>query len=72
MFLVIFRIGLALIRMFARPVPEPPPAGEMRRVAIRYRCSLCGAEVKMTLASEELPAPPRHCMDDMELVAPIE
>jgi hypothetical protein len=26
--------------------------------------------VKMVQASEELPEPPRHCMEDMDLVAP--
>ena len=72
MFIVIFRLGLAMIRMFARPVPEPLPPGEMRRVNIRYRCGICGAEVRMTLATEELPAPPRHCLEDMDLVAPID
>ena len=27
-------------------------------------------EVRMTQASEELPAPPRHCQEAMDLVAP--
>ena len=45
--------------------------GELRKVDVRYRCSVCGAEVKMTLAAEEDPPPPRHCMEDMEIVAPI-
>ena len=46
--------------------------GEMRKVNLRYRCSICGAEVKMTAAAEEEPEPPRHCLEDMELVAPID
>jgi hypothetical protein len=70
--LVIFRLGLGVIRMFARPVPPPLPAGEMRRVNLRYRCSICGSEVRMTRATEELPEPPRHCLEDMELVAPVD
>jgi hypothetical protein len=68
----IFRVGLAMLRGLARPVPEPPPAGELRKVKIAYRCSLCGAEARMTIAPEEEPQPPRHCMEDMDLVAPIE
>jgi DNA-directed RNA polymerase subunit RPC12/RpoP len=36
-------------------------------VKLQYRCSLCGTEVRMTVATEEAPDPPRHCMDDMEL-----
>jgi hypothetical protein len=33
---------------------------------------VCGTEVRMTAADTEDPAPPRHCMEDMELVAPID
>jgi DNA-directed RNA polymerase subunit RPC12/RpoP len=44
----------------------------MRRVNLKYRCSICGTEVKMTRATDELPEAPRHCLEDMELVAPIE
>ena len=65
--LFMFRIGLAVLRMLATPIPEPPPAGELRKVKLQYRCSLCGTEVRMTVAPDEAPGPPRHCMDDMEL-----
>jgi len=51
-------------------VPPKPEPGELRRVNLRYRCNICGAEVRMTSAPDELPEPPRHCMDEMELVAP--
>ena len=68
--LVILRLGIGVLRAFARPVPPPLPPGEMRKVNLQYRCSICGAEVKMVQASEELPEPPRHCMEDMDLVAP--
>jgi hypothetical protein len=69
---LIFRIGLAMLRGLARPIPEPPPAGELRKVKIMYRCSICGTEVRMTAATNEMPEPPRHCLEDMDLVAPIE
>ncbi len=69
---VIIKIGLAMIRGLAEPIPEPPPAGELRKVKIAYRCSLCGAEVRMTISPDEDPQPPRHCLEDMDLVAPIE
>jgi hypothetical protein len=72
LFLVVMKVGLWVIRGFARPLPPPPPAGEMRRVNLRYRCSVCGAEVRMTAAAEEEPDAPRHCLEDMDLVAPIE
>jgi hypothetical protein len=70
-FLVIMRVGLFVIRTLSTE-PPVPDEGELRRVNLRYRCSICGAEVKMTRAGEDLPDPPRHCMEDMELVAPVE
>jgi hypothetical protein len=69
---VLIKVGLALLRGLGTPLPPPPPPGEMRKVNLRYRCSICGAEVKMTLATEELPDAPRHCQEDMDLVAPVE
>ena len=70
--LVVWKVGIAMLRSLTRPLPPPPPAGEMRRVNLRYRCSICGVELKMTLAADELPEPPRHCQEDMDLVAPVE
>jgi hypothetical protein len=69
---VIWRLGAAVLGSFARPVPEPPPAGELRKVRITYRCSICGTEVRMTAANDEVPDPPRHCQEDMDLVAPVD
>ena len=70
MFFVIMKVGLFVLRTLARPLPEPPPSGEMRKVSLRYRCSNCGMELKMTAAPDEDPPPPRHCLEDMNLVAP--
>ena len=70
--LLVIKVGVALLRGLGTPLPPPPPPGEMRKVNLRYRCSVCGAEVKMTLATEELPDAPRHCQEDMDLVAPVE
>lgn len=64
---VLIRIGLFVLRSLATPVAEPPPPGELRKVNLRYRCSLCGAEARVTLAADQAPEPPRHCMEDMEL-----
>ena len=66
------RIGMVLLGGLARPIPEPPPPGELRKVKIVYRCSLCGTEVRMTVAPHEEPQSPRHCQEEMELVAPID
>jgi hypothetical protein len=69
---LIFRLGLAVLKSFAQPVPEPPPPGEMRRVKLRYRCALCGMEIRIDRAVSEDPEPPRHCMEEMEVVASAE
>jgi hypothetical protein len=69
---LIFRLGLAVLKSFAQPVPEPPPPGEMRRVKLRYRCALCGMEIRIDRAVSEDPEPPRHCMEEMEVVAAAE
>ena len=69
---LIFWLGLAVLKSFAQPVPEPPPPGEMRRVKLRYRCALCGMEIRIDRAVSEDPEPPRHCMEEMELVAAAE
>ena len=67
----ILRVGMIMVNGLARPVPEPPPAGELRKVRIQFRCSICGTEVRMTVANDEIPEPPRHCLEDMEIVAPL-
>ena len=65
--IVVMRVGVALLASFSRSVPEPPPAGELRRVRLHYRCGVCGAEMRMTLANDEVPEAPRHCMEEMDL-----
>lgn len=70
--LLIFWLGVLVLRGFARPTAPPPPAGELRRVRITYRCTICGTEVRMTMANDEVPEAPRHCQEEMELVAPID
>lgn len=65
---LILRVGIAMLRALVAPTPEPPPAGELRRVKLRYRCPVCGLELRVTTAADEDPAPPRHCMDEMDLV----
>ncbi|MDP1818521.1 MAG: hypothetical protein Q8K58_01335 [Acidimicrobiales bacterium] len=69
---VLFKIGFAVLGGLARPLPEPPPPGELRKVKILYRCSICGTEVRMTAANDQMPEPPRHCQDEMDLVTPVD
>ena len=65
---LIIRIGMKVLGSFARPVPAPPDPGELRRVRLTYECSICSTTVRMTMANDEVPEPPRHCMEDMALV----
>ncbi|HEY4376250.1 MAG TPA: hypothetical protein VGM93_03795 [Acidimicrobiales bacterium] len=66
------RIGMKVLGGFARPVPAPPPPGELRKVRLTYRCSICSTEVRMTSANDQVPEPPRHCQEDMDLVTPAD
>lgn len=68
-FVLVMRLGMVMVGGLARPHPPPEP-GLLRRVNLRYRCSICLAEVKMVQATEELPLPPKHCQEEMDLVAP--
>jgi hypothetical protein len=68
---VVWKTGIGLLRSFTTPLPPPPPAGEMRKVNVRYRCDVCGVELRLTMAPDEDPPPPKHCLEDMVEVAPI-
>ena len=68
---VLWKTGIAMLRSMTTPAPAPPPAGEMRKVNVRYRCSVCGVELRLTMAPDEDPPPPKHCLEEMELVAPL-
>jgi hypothetical protein len=67
-FVGIMRLGMLMLGGLARK-HEPPEPGLLRRVNLRYRCSICLTEVKMVQATEELPIAPRHCQEEMDLVA---
>ena len=69
---VLLKVGMNVLGGFARPVPPPPDPGELRRVRLTYRCSICSTEVRMTQANDEVPEPPRHCMEDMDLVTSLD
>ena len=67
---LILKVGVGLLRSMGTPLPSPPPEGELRKVNLRYRCSICGAEARLTAAPNQDPDAPRHCMEDMDLYAP--
>jgi hypothetical protein len=72
LFLFIWKVGIGMLRSMTTSLPPPPPAGEMRRINVRYRCGVCGVELRMVMAPDEDPPPPKHCLEDMDLVAPID
>ncbi len=67
-FVLIYTYGVKMMASFSKMQPEPPTDGELRKVKITYRCSLCGTEVKMTKAPLADPEPPRCCMEDMDVI----
>ena len=68
----IWKVGLGMLRSMTSSLPPPPPSGEMRRINVRYRCSVCGVELRLTLAPDQNPPPPKHCLEEMQLVAPVD
>ena len=69
---VVWRTGIGMLRSMTSSLPPPPPTGEMRRINVRYRCTVCGVELRMVMAPDQDPPPPRHCLEEMELIAPVE
>ncbi len=68
---VLFRFGMAILTALSAPPMPPPEPGELRKVNVKYRCDVCGVELKLTLAPDEDPPPPKHCLEDMVIVAPL-
>ena len=69
---LIWKVGLGMLRSMTSSLPPPPPSGEMRRINVRYRCTVCGMELKLTLAPDQNPPPPKHCLEEMQFVAPVD
>jgi hypothetical protein len=65
---IVLRVGMWGLRLLASPAPPPSP-GELRKINVRYRCDVCGMEMRVVLAPDEDPEPPRHCMEEMTLVS---
>ena len=68
---VLWKTGIMMLRSMTSLPPEPPPTGELRKVNRRYRCDVCGVELKLTLAPDDDPPPPKHCLEEMVVVAPL-
>ena len=68
---VLWRAGMAMLQALSAPPAPPPEPGELRKMNVRYRCDVCGVELKLTLAPDEDPPPPKHCLEEMIVVAPL-
>ncbi len=68
---VLWKSGIGLLRSMTQLPPEPPPTGELRKIKRNYRCDVCGVELRMTMAPDEDPPPPKHCLEEMVEVAPL-
>jgi hypothetical protein len=65
----VYVIGASMLRKFHVAPPAEVDPADIKPVDLHYRCIVCGAEVTMTAAQDEDPDPPRHCREDMALVA---
>lgn len=71
MMVVLWKAGFGMLRALSRPPVPPAEPGEMRKVNVRYRCDVCGVELRLTMAPDDDPPPPKHCLEDMTVVAPL-
>jgi hypothetical protein len=68
---VVWRLGMTMLHALSAPPAPPPEPGELRKVNMRYRCGVCGVELRLTLAPDADPPPPKHCLEEMLVVAPL-
>lgn len=63
----IWTFSMMVLRAVVNPPPEPDPDDVVDTLR-RFRCSLCGAEVTMTVTNPAEPKAPRHCREEMDEV----
>jgi len=66
--LTLYWMGSSVVRMFVS-VPPPEEQPEVHAVDLRFECIVCGSLVTMTAAPDAEPQAPRHCMEEMRLIA---
>jgi hypothetical protein len=69
--MLIWRVGMTMLKALSTPPVPPPNPGELRKVNVRYRCDVCGVELRLTMAPDDDPPPPKHCLEEMIVVAPL-
>jgi hypothetical protein len=68
---VLWKSGFGMLRALSQPPVPPPEPGELRKVNVKYRCDVCGMELKLTMAPDDEPPAPKHCLEEMTLVPPL-
>ena len=58
---------MMVLRAVVNPPPEVDP-GDVVETLRRFRCSLCGTQVTMTVTNLAEPKAPRHCREEMDEV----
>lgn len=67
--LAIYQFGVAMVKAVGR-VPDEAEPEQLEDVEVRFECTVCGTRVTMTARPEgDVPQAPRHCMEEMALVA---
>ena len=64
---VIWTVLMAILRAVVNPPPELDPE-DVVETHRRFRCSLCGTQVTMTVTNIAEPKAPRHCREEMDEV----
>ncbi len=69
-FFAVVWLGFVVLRGLARPVDkaDEATASDVEEEDLRFRCGLCGMEVRVTRSPGEHVKAPRHCREEMELV----
>ena len=66
----IYVVGASLLAKFKIAPPAEPDPELVVPVDLKFRCVVCGTEVVMTAAQADTDIEaPRHCREDMVLVA---
>ena len=64
---VVWRLCLWFLRALAAAPGQPDPASVVEAYQ-DYRCTLCGTELTVRIASVSETSPPRHCREEMVAV----
>lgn len=67
----LWKTGMAMLTALSAPPAPPPEPGDLRKVNMRYRCDVCGVELRLMLAPDDDPPPPKHCLEEMIVMAPL-